>query len=177
MFAHWPRPLTEDEKAYFGVDETSEAAAQAKYDLVVLGRGLRRDCKIDPAKKVRFVVRPAGTLATADVEVLKLLLNAEVLEVVPSGWSSDRGTPMASNALGELFLPLAGLIDFGAERTRLEKELERVRIEVGKVQDKLENPAFTSKVPVKELEEHQARLKEWLGKEAQLVVSLAELPE
>lgn len=177
MFAHWPRPLTEDEKAYFGVDETSEAAAQAKYDLVVLGRGLRRDCKIDPAKKVRFVVRPAGTLATADVEVLKLLLNAEVLEVVPSGWSSDRGTPMASNALGELFLPLAGLIDFGAERTRLEKELERVRIEVGKVQDKLENPAFTSKVPVKVLEEHQARLKEWLGKEAQLVVSLAELPE
>lgn len=175
MFALWPKPLSDDEKEYFGLDDTADAVAQAKYDLVSLGRGLRRDCKIDPAKKIRFTVRPAGTLSPSDVEVLKLLLNAEALEAVDAAWTSERGTPVAVNALGELFLPLAGLIDFEAERTRLTKELERVKIEVTKVQEKLANPAFAAKVPAKVLEEHQARLQEWRVKEAQIAASLANL--
>ena len=175
MFALWPKPLSDDEKEYFGLDDTADAVAQAKYDLVSLGRGLRRDCKIDPAKKIRFIVRPAGTLSPSDVEVLKMLLNAEALEVVDAAWTSERGTPVAVNALGELFLPLAGLIDFEAERARLTKELERVKIEVTKVQEKLANPAFAAKVPVKVLEEHQARLQEWQVKEAQIAASLANL--
>jgi valyl-tRNA synthetase len=95
--------------------------------------------------------------------------------VVDAAWTSERGTPVAVNALGELFLPLAGLIDFEAERARLTKELERVKIEVTKVQEKLANPAFAAKVPVKVLEEHQARLQEWQVKEAQIAASLANL--
>jgi len=176
MFAAWPKPLSAEEKEYFGLDDTADAVAQAKYDLVGLGRGLRRDCKIDPAKKIRFIVRPAGTMSASDVEVLKLLLNAEALEVVDASWTPERGTPVAANALGELFLPLAGLIDFAAERSRLTKELERVKGEVAKVQEKLANPAFAAKVPAKVLEEHQARLQDWQAKEAQLAASLANLP-
>jgi valyl-tRNA synthetase len=176
MFALWPKPLSADEKEYFGLDDTADAVAQAKYDLVSLGRGLRRDCKIDPAKKIRFIVRPAGSLSAADAEVLKLLLNAEALDVVDAAWTPERGTPVAANALGELFLPLAGLIDFAAERARLTKELERVQSEVTKVQEKLANPAFAAKVPAKVLEEHQARLQDWQAKEAQIAASLANLP-
>ena len=176
MFAAWPKPLSAEEKEYFGLDDTADAVAQAKYDLVGLGRGLRRDCKIDPAKKIRFIVRPAGTMSASDVEVLKLLLNAEALEVVDASWTPERGTPVAANALGELFLPLAGLIDFAAERSRLTKELERVKGEVAKVQEKLANPAFAAKVPAKVLEEHQARLQDWQAKEAQLAASLANVP-
>jgi len=176
MFAAWPKPLSAEEKEYFGLDDTADAVAQAKYDLVGLGRGLRRDCKIDPAKKIRFIVRPAGTMSASDVEALKLLLNAEALEVVDASWTPERGTPVAANALGELFLPLAGLIDFAAERSRLTKELERVKGEVAKVQEKLANPAFAAKVPAKVLEEHQARLQDWQAKEAQLAASLANVP-
>ncbi len=177
MYAPWPKLFTDDEKAYFGLDETADKVAQAKYDLVSLGRGLRRDCKIDPAKKVKFQLRPAGELPGAEVEVLKLLLNAESVEVVAPGWSPAKGTPSASNALGDLYLPLAGLIDFAAESLRLTKELERVRIEIVKVQDKLANPGFTQKVPKKVLEEHQQRLQDWLLKEKQLLASLEDLPE
>jgi len=176
MFAAWPKPLSAEEEEYFGLDDTADALAQAKYDLVGLGRGLRRDCKIDPAKKIRFIVRPVGTMSASDVEVLKLLLNAEALEVVDASWTPERGTPVAANALGELFLPLAGLIDFAAERSRLTKELERAKGEVAKVQEKLANPAFAAKVPAKVLEEHQARLQDWQAKEAQLAASLANLP-
>ena len=160
-----------------GLGNSADQVAQAKYDLVSLGRGLRRDCKIDPAKKVKFQLRPAGDLPSAEVEVLKLLLNAESVAVVSSNWTPAKGTPSATNALGDLYLPLAGLIDFAAERARLGKELERIRIEIAKVQEKLGNPGFTQKVPAKVLAEHQQRFQDWLAKEKHLLASLADLPE
>ena len=176
MFAAWPKAFSDEEKTCFGLDETADKVAQSKYDLVALGRGLRRDCKIDPAKKVKFVLRPAGDLPGTEVEVIKLLLNAEAVEVVAAGWIAEKGTPMAANALGELFLPLTGLVDYAAERERLGKELEKIRSEIDKVQLKLANPAFAEKVPAKVLEEHRQRLLDWQVKEKQAQAALDDLP-
>jgi valyl-tRNA synthetase len=176
MFAPWPKPFDADEKTYFGLDETADKTAQAQYDLVSLGRGLRRELKLDPAKKLKFVLRPAAELPVAEVEVLKLLLNAERVEVVSAGWIPEKGTPSAGNSVGELYLPTAGLVDYGAERVRLTKELEKIRSEIEKVQAKLSNPAFAEKVPAKVFEEHQQRLGDWQLKEQQIVASLENLP-
>jgi valyl-tRNA synthetase len=177
MYAPWPKAFTADEKEYFGLDDAADKVATAKYELVGLGRGLKRECKIDPAKKVKFVLRPGGELPPAELEVLRLLLNAESLDVVDASWQPDKGTPSASNSLGELYMPLAGLVDFAAERARLTKEREKTVAEIGKVEQKLANPNFTEKVPVKVLEEHQQRLADWKTKLAQIDKSLADLPE
>jgi len=174
LSASWPKPFMTEERDYFGLDDTADRVAQAKYDLITLGRGLRRDCKIDPAKRVKFVLRPSGELPAAEAEVIRLLLNAETLEVTP-GFAPPKGTPMAANPLGELFLPLEGLVDVAAERARLGKELEKVRAEIAKVEAKLSNPAFTEKVPAKVLEEHRQRLLDWQAKERQVLSSLENL--
>jgi len=149
--------------------------ANAKYELVSLGRNLRREMKLDPAKKLKFILKPAGNLPTAEVEVLKILLNAESVEVVAPDWTPVKGTPSAANALGEIYLPLAGLIDIGAEKVRLTKELERIQGEIVKVEQKLANPNFTQKVPATVLQEHQQRLADWQSKLAQVNASLAAL--
>jgi len=176
MFATWPKALTEEEQAYFGLGDMADKVAEAKYELVSMGRNLRRELKLDPAKKLKFVLKPAGDLPAAEVEVLRLLLNAETIEV-NGAYVPPQGTPSSGNALGELYLPTEGLIDFAAERERLTKELEKVRSEISKVQDKLGNPNFTGKVPPKVLEEHQQRLADWQGKEKQITASLENLPE
>jgi len=175
MFAPWPKPLSAEEKEYFGLDDTADKLAAAKYELVGLGRTLRREMKLDPAKKLKFMLKPAGELAAAEVEVLKILLNAEAVEVVPAGWTPDKGTPSSANALGEIFLPLAGVIDIGAERARLQKEAEKCRAEIPKVEAKLNNPNFAQKVPANVLEEHQQRLADWQARLAQIEKSLADL--
>jgi len=177
MFAPWPEAFIAEEKEYFGLDDAADKVATAKYDLVSLGRGLKRECKIDPAKKVKFVLRPGGSLAGAELEVLRLLLNAESLDVVDSAWRPDKGTPSAGNSLGELYMPLAGLVDFAAERARLTKEREKTAGEIDKVGQKLANPSFAQKVPAKVLEEHQQRLADWQAKLTQIDKSLADLPE
>ncbi len=175
MFAHWPKPLDADFKEHYGLDESAEKLASAKYELVGLGRNLRREFNLPANKKLHYVLKPTGNLAASEIEVIRLLLNAEAVEVNPA-FVPEKGTPVVANALGELLLPLAGLIDVAAERARLSKELDKARAEVQKARAKLENPQFTQKVPPHVLAEHQKRLVEWQTKEQQVLAALANLP-
>ena len=77
--------------------------------------------------------------------------------------------------LGELFLPLEGLVAPAAEIARLKKELAKIDAEIAKVEQKLNNPAFTQKVPVEVLRDHQQRLADWQAKKLHVVTALSAL--
>ncbi len=167
MFAHWPTPLDEGFRTHYGLQESDEKFADAKYAVVNQGRALRRDFNIASNKRVRFVFRPTTPLPDAESAVLKFLLNAEALDIVTGAWQPPRGTPTAITPLGELLLPLEGLVDAAAERERLGKEMAKVADELGKVRAKLDNPSFAEKVPPAVLEEHRQRELAWSEKLAQ----------
>jgi len=174
MFAPWPKPLDDDFRAHYSLDASALEQVNLKYDLVTQGRNLRREHNTPAGKKVKFVFKPASAFPSAEAEVLRLLLNAEALEITP-GYHPDKGTPAVHSELGELYLPLEGLIDVEAEKARLNKELEKAEAEVAKVLQKLNNPAFTQKVPANVLEEHQKRLGEWQAKRDRAQAALAAL--
>ena len=165
MNAPWPLPLEDDVKVHYGLETHFLDQTTAKYELVTQGRNLRRAGNIQAAKKVKYVFQPAAELTAHDAEVIKLLLNAESLEVTAS-YAAPKGTPSVQSALGELFLPLEGHIDRDAELLRLTKEVEKFAAEIVKVEQKLANPNFTQKVPPTVLEEHRQRLADWQGKKA-----------
>jgi valyl-tRNA synthetase len=54
-------------------------------------------------------------------------------------------------------LPLAGVIDMDAERTRLAREIGKVRAEIQKVDAKLANASFVAKAPPEVVEENRER--------------------
>jgi valyl-tRNA synthetase len=172
QFAPWPKPLDADELAHFGLLPEDEKAANDTYETVVLGRGLKSTFNLN--KKVRFVLKPNQELPAHEVEVLRLLLNAEPLEV-DAAFTPTKGTPSALTPLGTIFLPLDGLIDVEAERARVGKELAKAEAELDKVAAKLADTNFTSKVPQKVLDEHQQRQTDWQEKLAKLREMLAAL--
>lgn len=174
MSAPWPKAFDADFMAHYGLDESDEQIINARCELVSAGRNLRRQANLPSGKKVRYVYKPSGALTAQDADVLKLLLNAEELSVIPD-FVPQKGTPVALSPLGELFLPLEGLIDVEAERARLSKDLAKIDAEIDKVRTKLANPAFVEKVPPSVLEEHQKRLVEWESKKAQTTQSLEAL--
>jgi valyl-tRNA synthetase len=174
MFAPWPLPLDDDFKGHYGLDNCYIEMADAKYELVRNGRDLRRAGNIQAAKKVKYVFKPAQHLTPHDAEVIKLLLNAESLEV-NADYQPPKGTLMVQSTLGELFLPLEGLIDVAAEMVRLAKEVEKDKAETAKVEQKLANPNFTQKVPPAVLAEHEQRLVEWRAKLARDQAALESL--
>jgi len=167
MFARWPEPLDDDFQAHYGLTPETEKAATARYDTVLAGRNLRSTYHIPSNKRVRFVFQPSGALAAHDAEVLKILLNAEALDV-SGNYAAPPGTPMNLTPLGNLFLPLKGLVDVTAERERLDREIAKVEDELAKVRAKLANPGFTAKVPASVLEEHRQRDNSWQEKLDQL---------
>jgi valyl-tRNA synthetase len=170
MFAIWPKPLDADELAHFGILPEDEKTANDKYEVVNLGRGLKSTFNLN--KKVRFVLKPNQDLPAHETEVLRILLNAEPLDL-DAAYTPAKGTPTAITPLGELFLPLEGVIDVDAERARVSKELEKAAAELGKVRSKLADENFTSKVPEKVLEEHRTREADWASKVSKLEEMLA----
>ena len=171
MNAPWPLPFDDEFKGHYGLDDCYLEMTDTKYELVRNGRDLRRAGNIQAAKKVKYVFKPAQQLTPHDAEVIKLLLNAESLEV-NENYQPPKGTPVVASPLGELFLPLEGLIDVAAEKIRLAKEVEKIQSEIVKVEQKLANPNFTSKVPPAVLAEHEQRLAEWRSKLAHTQASL-----
>jgi valyl-tRNA synthetase len=163
MFAPWPKPLDEDFRGHYGLDACYLDMVNAKYELVTQGRNLRREGNIPSSKKVKFVFKPAQPLLPHEAEVLRLLLNAEALEI-DADYLPKKGTPAVHSDLGDLFLPLEGLIDVAAEKARHVKELEKIESEITKAEQKLNNPSFSSKAPPQVLQQHQQRLAEWQAK-------------
>jgi valyl-tRNA synthetase len=174
MNAPWPLPFDDDFKGHYGLDDCYLEMTDTKYELVRNGRDLRRAGNIQAAKKVKYVFKPAQHLTPHDAEVLKLLLNAESLEV-NDAYQPPKGTPVVASPLGELLLPLEGLIDVAAEKIRLTKEVEKIQSEIVKVEQKLANPNFTTKVPPAVLAEHEQRLIEWKVKLAHTQAALEAL--
>ncbi len=70
--------------------------------------------------------------------------------------------------MGELFLPLEGLIDVEAERARVTKEIAKVEAELAKVRAKLADENFTAKVPQKVLDDHRQREADWAAQQGKL---------
>jgi valyl-tRNA synthetase len=167
MNSVWPKPFDTDFKEHYGLDDCYLDFVERKYELVTLGRNLRREYNISSSKKVRFILKPANGVSPHDVDVLKILLNAEPFELNPE-YEAPKGTPAVHSELGELYLPLEGLIDAEAEKARLTKELAKIDSEIQKVEQKLNNPAFIQKVPPAVLAEHQQRLAEWQAKRAKV---------
>lgn len=176
MTAHWPKAFEDDFKEHYALDDTIDDLVAAKHELVTAGRNLRAIGNIPFAKKIDYIIKPAGQLDPYEVEVIQSLLNAESL-IANADYAPRKGTPMARSAMGELYLPLDGLIDVDAERERLDKRLAKIEKEIEKASAKLSNPKFTERAPEDVLQEARDRLADWQEKETQTRGALKYLAE
>ncbi len=174
MFAPWPKAFAGEFRSFYGLEDRYVESTDAKHDLVSRSRNLRREANIPSHKRIRFVLKPAREIPSAEAAVLKILLNADPLEISPD-YSPKKGTPGVHSELGSLYLPLEGVIDETAEKARLTRELEKIQAEIVKVKQKLANPAFTQKVPAEVLREHERRKVDWEAKQHQVEAALSAL--
>ena len=65
-------------------------------------------------------------------------------------------------------VPLEGLIDVGAERARLSKEMEKVRREIESLERELSNSSFVDRAPKEVVEENRRRLADYQDQAAKL---------
>jgi valyl-tRNA synthetase len=107
---------------------------------------------------------------------LKKLAGLERVDFVAAA-ASVKGAATALLGSMRILVPLAGLIDVGAERDRLDKQLARARDDLGKAQKKLENQSFVANAPADIVAKEQARVGELAQRAQQLEQQLARLSE
>ena len=163
MRAPWPKPFDGDFRDFYSLDDCYLDFVNAKIEMVTQGRNLRASANIAANKKAKFVFKPVQELPPNDLDVVRMMLNAESLEM-NADYQPRKGDIAVKVNLGELYLSTEGLIDVAAEIARLRKEVEKYEAEIVKVEQKLANPNFVQKVPPEVLTEHRERLAGWQAK-------------
>ena len=123
-------------------------------------------------------------VATTDQDLGRLLSDArdyifklaqvDQMEIVPQ----LSGNKLAAQAVARglaIEVPLEGLIDIGAERARLNKEMEKVRREIESLDRKLSNASFVDRAPKEVVEENRRRLADYQDQAAKLSEGLKRL--
>jgi valyl-tRNA synthetase len=126
----------------------------------VLGvRKIRSGMNIDPRKPLPVLLQNGS-----DADQQRLADNrhyvTSLARVESIEWLGKREGPESATALiGEmkLLIPMAGLIDKEAELARLEKELDRKRADLERIEKKLGNPDFVAKAPAAVVDKEKAR--------------------
>ena len=80
----------------------------------------------------------------------------------------EESEPVAVTPLGQVYMPLEGLVDFAAEKERLAKEMSKLEAELATVRKKLANESFVSRAPAAVVAEHRRREADFLRKLEQL---------
>jgi valyl-tRNA synthetase len=164
----WPAPDFED----------AAAAEEVNWliDLIAAIRSVRSEMNVPAGAMV--VVSIAGASA-ATVERLKMhdvvLRRLARIESVALADVPLKGAVQIVAGEATVSLPLAGIIDLAAERTRLEREREKVAKEMAKIEAKLGNEQFIAKAPEEVVEEQRDRREEAVAMLARTDAALARL--
>lgn len=171
-------PLPDPDTLLAGLDDAeisrARATATALYESANRARNLKAEYNLATNRKVRFFLKP--TMPTdADLAARLALLAGARSVTCDAAYEAPKGTPATLTPLGELFLPLEGLVDVDAERSRITKELEKISKEISKSEAKLGNPGFVDRAPAQVVDQERARLDEWKAKRDRLSAMLAAL--
>ena len=148
-------------------DETivdREAAEEIDWVIRLIGevRAVRSEMNVPPGAIVPLAVRDADATSLKRLETHTALISrlARIKRQSDGGEDDAAGTLQILLGDATFLLPLADVIDVSAERGRLERELEKARNELNKIDRKLGNEQFIAKAPVEVVEENRERREE-----------------
>jgi len=146
-------------------DVPADAGAEAEVEwlkaVIVPLRRIRSEMNLAPSKAIPLLL--AGGNAADRARIEKFATQIGFLARIESQrWlEAGEAEPAAAAAIvGELklLIPLAGLIDVGAEKARLAKEIARIEAEIAKCNGKLGNANFVANAPAAVVEQENQRL-------------------
>ncbi len=137
-------------------------------------RARRAEMNIAPSKKAKlYVVTKYESTFRSCVKMLEKLASVSEL-IITDKYEADDAVSIATES-GNLYIPLADVIDFDKERERLSAEYERNEGEIMRLEKKLSNEGFVAKAPAAVVEGERAKLAKYLEIRASITEALAKL--
>lgn len=141
-----PYPEPEQNK----MDKAAEDDVSWIKAVIIAIRNIRGEMDISPAKKLNVLLHNGNSTDLERLQRFESFLST-LAKLESITWLPAEETPPASatqlvNKM-EVLVPIAGIIDKAAESQRLNKEIEKIIKELGRLQGKLNNEKFISKAP------------------------------
>ena len=146
-------PLSREKK----IDKDAEAWMQTLKNMVEECRKLRGEMNISPAEKVPLLIIGDKDAIQSYQDYLVQLAKLESITVVDSFEKIDAPVSI----VGEYKLMLKVEIDVTAEKQRLQKEIDKLTIELKKADGKLANQSFIEKAPESVIIQEKERQKKF----------------
>ena len=165
----WPKSETIDTAALNDIDWT--------IDLISSIRSLRAEMNLPAATKLTVYLKDASADSQRNIDTFSgIICSLARLETL-SAYDGDVTADMAQSVFKEatLLLPLKGVVDFAAERERLNKELEGLNKNLEGYARKLGNPSFVERAPAAVVEEEKRRQAEALENKAKVEAALTRI--
>ena len=127
----------------------NEAKMEVLMSAIRAIRNRRAEMNIPPSKKAKVYIETENTeLFEAGAQFIIRLASANEVEV-KSGFDNLENTVTIVTDNAKIYIPMGDLVDFEAERKRLEKELAQAQDKLDFINKKLSNPGFVNKAPEK----------------------------
>ena len=148
------------QQSAFPIDAEADAGIEWLKAIIMGIRNIRGEANIKPSTEIEVLFQDGTArdrpLAAATDGLLKRLAKIGSIRWLES---ADTPPPNALAVAGELkiMVPLAGLIDVAAEKSRISKEIERKRQDVERLENKLSNENFVSRAPAEVVDKEREK--------------------
>ncbi len=160
-----------DEALNFPVEEEAMNRVMSAIKAV---RNRRAEMNVPPSKKAKLYI---ATKYTEDFTNGSVFMNrlASASEVEIGDEFEIEGSVSVITESAKIYIPLNELVDFEAEKARLQKELDAAKKDLEFVENKLNNPGFMAKAPEKVVAQQRDAQAKHKAKIAMLEESLLKL--
>lgn len=158
-------------------DDTAEM--DLAIDLISAIRSLRAEMNLPAAAKLHIYLKDMSETSLKSVADMQNLICslARLEKIEPFGENQKISKDMVQSVFkeGAILLPLKGVVDFAAERERLNKELEALNHNLEGYARKLSNQNFVERAPANVVAEEKRRQSEALENKAKVEEALARI--
>ncbi len=168
MISDW---IEYDENLNFAKEEAEFESIMSAVKAI---RTRRSEMNVAPSKKAAiYIATEKQDIFNTSSAVIAKLASGSSVEVADSFAIENAVSIVTSDAT--IYIPLGELVDFEAEKARLNKEKDAVLKKLEQTERKLSNEGFLSKAPEKVVEEQKQKAKEFKEKIALIDEQLAKL--
>ncbi|MBD2795900.1 valine--tRNA ligase [Xenorhabdus sp. 18] len=143
------------------VDELALNDLEWIKEAIIAVRNIRAEMNIAPSKPLEVLLRDANDDAqrrvAENLNFIQAMGRLASVTVLAAGEEAPVSVTKLING-AEVLIPMAGLIDKGAELARLDKEIEKLDKEISSIAAKLANEGFVSRAPEAVVAKERERL-------------------
>jgi valyl-tRNA synthetase len=167
MVAAYPKPAS-------STDTLAEREMGLLVQAITAIRNIRGEMRLSPAQVLGATIKASVAdepVLRAGSALIETLARARL--IIDPQASRPRASALGIVGQSEIYVELEGLVDLGAERQRLEKEIKRVADAIAFTRGKLSRPDFTERAPAEIVDKERDKLVEQEALHAKLVASLS----